>query len=166
MFNPEDLINNARYILNNVEAAAASLAFALPDRRYVTVGGSVYDCPQVTVSAMSSMAGLVSPDTNALQTLGPCPPIWQVTYEAAIVLRAAEATEGARGTIAPSVSKVESDTLNMSTAYAALINAIDLMTEDGIVGRLAATVQMGQPEGGLIAAVATIMTNLWFAPTG
>jgi hypothetical protein len=161
---PDDLINNARYILGKIEEAAASVDLTLPDRRYVTVGGSVYDCEQVTVSAMTAQTGIVSPEADALQVIGPCPPTWNVTYEAGIVLCAHEKVRGPRGELPPKVEDVELDTMSMSKAYAALVNAVDLISSEGVVGRMTANVQFGQPQGALIAAVATISTNLWFVP--
>lgn len=156
-----DLLTNSRYILKHIEDAAVELNFELPARRYVTVGGSVFDCEQVTVSTMTSNTGVVSPSAGALDVIGPCPPVWNAAYEAAIVLCASEAVEGPRGTKLPPVEKVEADASNMSTAYAIIVNAVDAIAGSGDVGSISCVVTFGQPQGGLIAVVATITANLW-----
>lgn len=161
MIEAGDLFAAARAMLERVEATAATMEYTLPGRRYTTVGGSVYDCEQVTVSVMSSAVGIVSAEgTGGL--VGPCDPTWNVTYEIAIVRKAHEANEGPRGQLVPTVEKIEADASGMSSAYAVLVNAIEAVSSDAIgVGRVTGSVQFGQPQGGLVAAVATVTANLW-----
>lgn len=157
-----DLIAGCRAVLAHVNSEAAKLGYALPTRQYSTVGGSVYDCEQTTVSAMSSAVGIVSPDSNPMNLVGPCDPIWNVTYEVAIVRCAAETVTGPRGESPPTTAAIEIDTDGMSSAYAVLLNVAETMAaaDDG-VGRVTANVVFGQPEGGLIATVMTLTANLW-----
>lgn len=162
MIEPGDLHANAQAILTQIEAEATNLSFSLPERRYTTVGGAVFDCEQVSVSVMSVQTGVVSSEGNALQIVGNCPPVWNASFEVAIVLCASEAVEGPRGQILPDVAKVEADSAAMSAAYAILVNAAEALVTDA--GPVTCTIQLGQPQGGLIAAVAQINANLWLGP--
>lgn len=155
---PDDLIGSARHVLSVVEQAAVEAGFTLPARRYVTVGGSVYDCEQVTVSVMSAASGVAGSALPGQTTPG-CTQIWNATYIAAIVVCAVEANSGPRGNIIPSVERVEEDTARMSAAFAVLTDAIQRLTETAL-GAYSVTFQFGQPQGGLIAAQATLSGNL------
>lgn len=158
---PTDLIRVLRDVLGrvNVEAAALDPVLVLPSRQYVTVGGSVFDCEQVSVSGMTVSTGLVSPVGESLQLISECPAAWNTSIEAAIVVCASEKMEGPRGDQAPSVDGIEEDTERMSAASAALINAAESLVGD--YGQVNCSIQLGQPQGGLIATVATIGVNLW-----
>ena len=161
MLTVDDLMTNGRAMLSAVTNAANQLNFVLPARRYVTVGGSVYDCPQVTVSVMHSDAGDIAPGRNPKILVGPCDPTWNVTYEIGIVLTAVEAATGPRGETLPTTAAIETDTTAMSAAYATLANALSAIS-GSVTGPMRGSIMFGQPQGGLIAVVATITANLWF----
>lgn len=156
---PDDLFNSSRALLARVEGEAVALQFELPERRYVTVGGSVFDCEQVTVSAMRNATGVVDPAGSAMNTLGNCPVVWNTTYEIAIVLCAAEQIQGRRGATPPPVENVEADAHSMSVATAVLTNVAETITDQ--TGPVTADLQFGQPQGGLIATVLTLTANAW-----
>lgn len=158
-----DLLANGKAILSAVESSALTLHVTLPDRQYVTVGGSVYDCEQVTVSAISSDTGLVGAESGGMSDLDPCDPVWKCVYEVGVVRKAVEAVSGARGTILPKVADVEADTKVVSADFAVLVGAAQAMSDAGVFRRMATSVQFGQPQGGLIAAVASFTVNLWGA---
>lgn len=155
-----DLYDVGRIILGAIEDAAVAQGYILPDRRYVTVGGSVYDCKQVVVSALSADTGLNAATGQPLDNFDSCPPVWRATFEAGIVLTAVEAVEGQRGTLPPKVEKVEDDTKAMSRAFSLLAAASQALSDKGYA-RVTSNIAFGQPQGGLIAAVATIGVNLW-----
>lgn len=155
---PDDLLISARRVLSAIKEAAAEADFDLPGRRYVTVGGSVYDCEQVTVSVMSATSGVAGAAIPGETTPG-CVQIWNATYTVAIVVCAAEANTGPRGNIAPTVEKIEEDTARMSAAFGVLTDAVQALT-DTAFGAYSVTFQFGQPQGGLIAAEATLTGNL------
>lgn len=153
------LVAMARDILERIGTEADSLDLSLPDRQYVTLGGAVFDCEQVSVAAMSANTGVVSATGEGLDVIGNCPPVWSAPFEAAIVLCANEKMGGPRGQLLPLVSAVEEDAAKMSLAAAVLINVAEGMTDS--FGPVRCTIELGQPQGGLVAAVATITTNLW-----
>lgn len=158
------LITNGRKILEQVRTSAAKYGYTLPVRQYVTVGGSVFDCEQVVVSAIRAGTGVVeSESADALALVGPKVPVWNVTYEVSIVRTAAEKVSGPRGDILPTPGQIEADAAVVSTIFAILDDVVVAMSDaiDG-VGRLRASFEMGQPEGGLIAGVMTVTSNLWW----
>lgn len=161
MTEPAEMLGTLRYILRKVEDAAASAGFVLPGRRYVTTGGSVFDCEQVTVSAMSSEAGTVSSDPAAISLIGNCEPTWNAVFEVAIVVCASEIMEGPRGEEMPTVAAIESDAAKTSAMYGVLRDALDSMVASDEVGAPSASVTFGQPEGGFIAVVMSLNINLW-----
>ena len=66
MLDPQEFVQIADHILNTVVATYADHGVALPDRRYLAVGGqgsTVHDCEQVTVSFEQGYSGL--PGTQA-----------------------------------------------------------------------------------------------------
>lgn len=153
------LVAMARDILEKVVAEADLLDVDLPERQYVTVGGSVFDCEQVVVSAMTANTGLVSATGEGLDVIGGCPPVWSAVFEVGIVVCASEKMGGTRGNVRPAVEGIEADAERMSKATAVLVNAAETMTEP--FGAVRCTIQLGQPQGALIATVATITVNLW-----
>ena len=156
------LYQNLHYLLRRVVEAAIPLGVDLPIRQYVTLGGAVFDCEQVSVSAMSSEVGTVSSDPGAINLLGNCPPTWNMSYELAIVTCAAERMETQRGSRAPDVARVDRDALQVSRSYAVLRDTIDTIVASGDLGTPSASFQFGQPQGGLIACVATLNANVWY----
>jgi hypothetical protein len=155
------LIDACRYLLEEVRNAAVELRVVLPARQYVAMGGSVFDCEQVTVSGMSIQTGLVSPEGSGLDVIGPCPVTWNVTAEVAIVVCAHEAVSGPRGQSAPSVHDIEADSEAVSAGYGVIKRAVETIASSGQAGRVGCNVTLGQPQGGLIAVVATVQVNLW-----
>lgn len=157
-----DLVGTLRWVLDRIvtEAAALENALELPSRRYVTVGGAVFDCEQVVVSGMSINTGLASPTGDSLQLItSGCAVAWSAQIEAAIVFCANEKMGGTRGEQAPLVSGIEADAEKMSKCSAVLANVAEKMPDT--FGPVSCNIQLGQPQGGLIAAVATIGSNLW-----
>lgn len=153
------LVDMAREILSRVAIEADALDFTLPSRQYVTVGGSVFDCEQVSVSAMSANTGLVSATGEGLEVIGNCPPVWSAPFEVAIVFCANEKMEGTRGNQLPAVAGIEADAEAMSTAMAVIVNTAEVLSS--LFGSVRCTIELGQPSGALIAVVGTITTNLW-----
>lgn len=158
MLPPDYLLDSARQVLTYIEQAAAEAEFELPGRRYVTVGGSVYDCEQVTVSVMNASSGMAGAVVPTPTTPG-CPIVWNATYQAAIVVCAVEAVTGPRGQSLPPVEAVERDTASMSAAFAVLADAVETLTAT-VMGAYSVSFQFGQPQGGLIAAEVTLTGNL------
>ena len=153
------LAAQARDILARVVTEAAALDLDLPDRQYITVGGATFDCEQVSVSAMSANTGLVQATGEGLDLIGNCPPVWSAPFEVAIVLCANEKMEGTRGQLSPAVSGIEADADKISAAVATIVNVAESLS--GINGPVRCEIQLGEPQGGLIAAVGTVTTNLW-----
>lgn len=156
----------ARDILERTVTEAAALNLTLPSRQYITVGGATFDCEQVSVSAMSVNTGMVQATGEGLDLIGGCPPVWSAPFELAIVVCANEKMEGARGQLAPAVSGIESDAETMSKAVAVIANVAESMALP--FGNVRCSIQLGEPQGGLIAAIGTITANLWAsaAPPG
>lgn len=159
-----DLVSqNLRYLLDKVEQAAVQLSYDLPARRYYTVGGAVYDCEQVVVSAMSSDPGIVSADPGAINLLGNCDASWNGVFEATIVLCAAEGITTRTGSYTPPpVEDVMLDADRMSGAYAVLRTAVENIATDQTLGAPSGRITFGQPQGGLIACSLNINTNVWY----
>lgn len=155
-----NLLDNARYLMDRVEEAATRQGVVLPGRRFVTLGGAVYDCEEVVVSPMTTNTGLVDPTADPAATMGPCNVIWSTTYELAIVLNSQEALY-MNQEAAPPVAAIEQDAAAISAATDVLVEALALVTDRGDLGRISATVTYGQPQGGLVAAVAEVRANNW-----
>lgn len=163
------VIGTLRYLLSEVEAAAERAGVGLPARRYVTTGGAVYDCAQVSVSANSMTTGLAG-DQNSMQGqgIGPCPPGWNVAVELAVVRDATEATVGRRGTVTPPTDSIEIDTTQASADAAVLTQAIEALAGPNWdqLGNIPASIQFGEVQGGLSAVVLSVTINVWDIPEG
>ena len=155
------LIDACRYLLDEIRNAAVELRVDLPARQYVTMGGSVFDCEQVTVSGMSIQTGVVGAEGSGPDVIGSCPVVWNVTMEAAVVVCAHETTSGPRGQSVPSTSDIEADSESVSAGFGVLKRAVETVASSGRAGKLSCSVELGQPQGGLIAVVATVRVNLW-----
>jgi hypothetical protein len=150
--------------MTQIESEAVALGTEIPDRRYVTTGGAVYDCEQVTVSANSITTGIAGATNDPTQTnVGPCAPGWTVAVELAIVRSAAEAPVGRRGNEPPSVDCIEADTAVAGADAAILTQAIESIAGPGWdqFGQVPASVQFGEVQGGLTAVVMTVSLNTW-----
>lgn len=161
---PNLLYANMHYLLDRVVEQALLADFTLPTRQYVTLGGAVFDCEQVSVSAINSDPGLVSSDPGAINLLGNCDVPWNTNYEVAIVLCAVERVIGQRGESPPPVEKVDADALQISAAYAVLRDVVDVIVASGDLGTPSASIAFSQPQGGLIAVVLSFNSNVWVNP--
>jgi hypothetical protein len=161
---PGDLVGHLQELQSRFETALLAAGLdPLPDRRYYTVGGAVYDCPQIVVSADTVTPGLTNAQSSGIPTLlESCDTIWSVTSTVAYVACAAEVVQGARGTKAPPIADVERDAANMALAVSALVALVEDLVGDPKFGSALASITLGQPQGGLIAAEATITANLWY----
>ena len=146
--------------LASVEDAAVRLGVTLPARRYVTVGGAVYDCEQVSVSALSMTTGLVGGLANPMSDLGPCDPIWNMIVEIAVVRCAQERPDGPRGELPPRLEWVSADATAMSQDSSVLTEAVWAASADPLLaGEPQVNLAFTQPQGGLVAVVATVTYN-------
>lgn len=153
-------------VLDAVEWAATELGVVLPDRRYATVGGAVYDCAQVSVSGLQIGPGLTGATAAGFADLVPCDPVWNMSVEIAIVRCANEKPDGPRGELPPKVEWVEADVEAMSADAAVLAEAASALSSDPAIVAGAPTValQFTQPQGGLVAVSATITFNPFALP--
>lgn len=158
-----DFAASANLILQAIRDAAVQLGpgYALPERQYISAGGAVYDCEQVAVSVITSATGIVDPTGTPLSAVGNCNVVWNSTFEAAIVICSAETISGPRGAELPSAEQITEDAQNIDKMTDVLGLAITAVAESGVAGNLTASIAYGQPQGGLIAAVATIQLNAW-----
>lgn len=157
------VVGALRHILSQVQAAASAANTSLPDRQYVTTGGAVYDCAQVSVSGNSISTGIAGAEGSGGPVDG-CPPGWNMQLELAVVREAAEVmqTRGG-GTTAPSVTDIELDTVQASADAAVLTDAVEAIAGPGWdqYGAVPASIQFGEVQGGLTAVVLTVTLNLW-----
>lgn len=161
------VVASMRRLLEEVGIAATAMSNDLPERQYVTTGGAVYDCAQVSVSATSITTGLAdSPESG--QAIGNCGPGWSVLLELSIVRDAKEqmVTRGRRGDTAPAVSDIELDTDQADKDAATLSDAVEAIAGPGWdqYGNVPASIQFGEVQGGLTAVVLTVTLNLWSFP--
>src|SRR5690349_2497201 len=91
-----------------INDTAAAQDIELPTRQYVTTGGAVYDCAQLTISANSVSVGIAGEEGGG--AVANCGPGWNVSLELAIVRNACEAPSGRRGDKPPTVECIEEDT--------------------------------------------------------
>lgn len=158
MIDVTDLASVLSRLMSEVESAATALSVELPDRRVLPSGGAVYDCEMVAVSALGLTAGL--PSTQTPGGLAPCgPEAWSVQTEIAIVRKANEQATGPRGEYPPTVAMIQDDTDSVSADTAVLIRALGSYAGDARAAT--ASFSIGQPQGGLIAVVATSSVVLW-----
>lgn len=154
-----NFISSARLLLDTVQEAAVALGVELPERRILTAGGVVYDCELVAVSAISSATGMAA--SGSMSALGPCGTVWRNELEIAIVICSAETISGPRGQIAPTPAQIETDTENVSKLADVIAETAILLTNSETVGEPTFSLQYGQPQGGLIAVVASVSMNSW-----
>lgn len=158
MIETGDLHQVVSALMTTVETAASRLGVELPDRRVLPAGGAVYDCPMVAVSVTGLTAGL--PDSTTPGGLVPCSPAaWSTQLELAIVRTANERPTGPRGELPPEPRDIEADLACVSADMAVLLGAVNDYVGDTRSGT--ASITIGQPQGGLIATVASTSVPLW-----
>lgn len=159
------VIGALRHLLMMVGERAVALGNELPQRQYVTTGGAVYDCAQVSVSANSITTGIAGA-LDAGNPVNSCPPGWNVLVELAIVRGAEELPTGTRGQGIPKVECIEADTTVTDMDAATLTDAIETIAGPGWdqYGTVPASLQFGEVQGGLTAVVLTCTLNLWAIP--
>lgn len=157
-----------RHILQAVRDAAVASSATLPERQYVTTGGAVFDCAQVTVSGNAGAIGLAGDlsDVGGLTQLGNCDTGWNMVVEVAIVRDASEMMAGTRGELAPPVDCIESDTEQADKDGSILVSALESIAggAPGQIGNIPMSLQFGEVAGGLTAVLATATVNLWDMP--
>lgn len=157
------VVGALRHLLDQVSAAATAASNELPARRYVTTGGAVYDCAQVSVSGNSITTGIAGSE-GAGGAVESCPPGWHMQVEMAIVRDAAEMmqTRGG-GTVPPDVASIELDTAQADKDAAVLTEAVESVAGPGWdqYGAVPASIQFGEVQGGLSAVVLSVTLNLW-----
>lgn len=155
-----------RYLLNEVRNVATAAEIELPERQYITTGGAVYDCAQVTVSANRITVGIAGAADQGVIGMHGVVPGWAVDLELAIVRDASEAMQGRRGTIAPAVTDIEKDTEVADNDAAILCGAVAAIAgpEWDQRGAVPASIQFGDVEGNLTAVVLSVSLNLWSIP--
>lgn len=152
-----------RRMLEEINNAAAELEdYTVPERQYVTTGGAVYDCEQVTVSANQITIGLAG-DNGSGGAMVNCDSGWNVQLELAIVRSASEAPTGRRGDGAPTVECIERDAELSSSDVAMLTRAVGAVAGPNWeqFGVVPASIQLGEVQGGLLAAVLNVTLNIW-----
>lgn len=158
---PDTLLYVLRRMQTVINDAAAAQDVELPERQYVTTGGAVYDCEQLTVSANSVSVGIAGADGGG--QVANCGPGWNVALELAIVRKACEAPSGRRGELPPKVDCIEEDTKQSSRDLALLTAGVTAIAGPGWdqFGNVPASIQFGEVQGGLFAVVLTATLNMW-----
>lgn len=158
---PDTLLYVLRRMQSTIVDAAAAQDVELPARQYVTTGGAVYDCAQMTVSANQVSVGIAGADGGG--QVANCGPGWNVSLELAIVRQACEAPSGRRGEKPPTVDCIEEDTKQASADLALLTAGITAIAGPGWdqYGNVPASIQFGEVQGGLFAVVLTATLNMW-----
>lgn len=161
-----DVLTAAYRILAAVEAAAAELAVTLPDRRFVSTGGVVFDCPMVNVTVTNIATGIANPSASyGLTDAGPCSPSWNITTEISIVRPANEKMTGARMDKPPTVEMIQSDLEGASADAAVLTRVLEMLMVDdnGIstLGTPSMAIQFLQVEGAMRAVLGAVTSGLW-----
>ena len=157
---PDTLMYVLRRMQSAIVDADAAEDSSLPARQYVTTGGAVYDCEQMTISANSVSVGMAGGEGGPV---GNCGPGWNVSLELAIVRNACEAPVGRRGERPPTVECIEQDTLRASKDLALLTTGVSAIAGKGWdqFGQVPASIQFGEVQGGLFAVVLTATLNMW-----
>lgn len=161
MLSPTTLLYVLRRMQEVIVDSAAAQDIELPDRQYVTTGGAVYDCAQLTISANQVSVGIAGEDGGG--AVANCGPGWNVSLELAIVREACEAPSGRRGDKPPKVDCIERDTIQASKDLSLLTAAVESIAGPGWdqYGKVPASIQFGEVQGGLFAAVLTVTLNMW-----
>ena len=155
-----DVMKPLQRVLDEVKSAASELGHSIPEREYITCGGAVYDCPQVTISANQLTTGVAGSD-SAGSGLAECTPGWNVALEATIVRKARELPTGPRGTFPPHTHDIEIDALMAMNDAAVLVRAVNTLVGGAEYGEVPTTVSFGEVQGGLTAVIVASSLNLW-----
>jgi len=180
MLDPQEFVQIADLILNTVVATYADHQIALPERRYLAVGGqgsTVHDCEQVTVSFEQGYSG--RPGAQAQEPVK-CNSLRTGVYIVEVVraLPSPNTSVANATTLVPSrygqvTTGVEILPADVQSAHARkqMVDAMLLMDaglrsgETTIVGSLA-DVSAGQPQGGYQAITLVLTTSAVTAYTG
>lgn len=173
MLDPQEFVQIADHILNTVVATYADHGVALPDRRYLAVGGqgsTVHDCEQVTVSFEQGYSGL--PGTQA-QEPAKCATPRTGVYIVEVVRATpnSNTTNANPATVVPSrygqtVTGFQMVPAEVQSAHARkqMVDAMLLLDaglragETTLTGSLA-DVSAGQPQGGFQAMTLVLTTS-------
>lgn len=147
-----------RLLLGAIESQAEVASVVLPARRYITTGGAVFDCEQVTVSGNGLATGFAGfPEAGA--PIDNVQPGWYVDAELAIVRNASEVDPGG----IPSVECIEADTDRADKDAVILTKAIESLAGPSYdqLGRVPVSVTFGEVQGGLTVVLLNASLNVW-----
>lgn len=151
-----DILDRATSILETINAVFGSEGVGLPDRQYITVGGtgtSVHDCEQVTVSFEAAKSGLPGNDASIPEN---CPTSTAGVYGVEIV-RCIPTSGGqarSKASIAPSEeSLIDSATQQMIDAGVLLEVGKTVVADDSYITVGSFDVSVGQASGGFQAII-------------
>jgi hypothetical protein len=177
MIDPNEFVETAEHILATIETVFAEHEVALPERRYLSVGGqgtTVHDGPQVTVTFEQGYSG--RPGNQAQEPVrcdGPRTGVFVVEVVRPIpVANTPEATPATQipsryGQVVSGVDTIEPDKLT-DVAKTQMKDAMILLdagmraADTGIQGGIC-DVSAGQPQGGLQAMILVITTSALMA---
>lgn len=157
---PGDVTKALRLLLDAVVREADDKHVDIPERRYITTGGAVFDCAQVTVSGNSITTGFAGfPDAGG--PIDNCPPGWHIDAELAIVRNAREAPVGS--TSPPSVECIEADTQQAEDDAIVLTAAVEAIAGGRYdqTGTTPVSITFGEVQGGLTVVLCNASLNLW-----
>lgn len=173
MIDPNEFVETAEHILATIETVFAEHGVALPERRYLSVGGqgsTVHDGPQVTVTFEQGYSG--KPGNQAQEPVkcdGPRTGVFSVEVVRPIpVANTPEATPTTQvpsryGQVMTGVDTIEPAKLT-EVARAQMIDAMIMLdagmraADTGMLGGIC-DIQAGQPQGGLQAMILMITTS-------
>lgn len=173
MIDPNEFVETAEHILATIETVFAEHEVALPERRYLSVGGqgtTVHDGPQVTVTFEQGYSG--KPGQQAQEPAkcdGPRTAVFAVEVVRAIpivnTVDAAATTQipSRYGEVMGGVDLIDPEKLT-EVARTQMVDAMVLLdagmraAENGIMGGLC-DIQAGQPQGGFQAMILVITTS-------
>ncbi|QGF20272.1 hypothetical protein SEA_SIXAMA_93 [Gordonia phage Sixama] len=139
-------------ILDHVINVAQLKLYDLPERRFVTTGPAVFDCPQVSVSLLRIEAGMgVNPGGELVQGGPNCDFGWSIISDVAIVRKGPVPNN--KGIISP--ARLTAGTEQSSQDAFILMEAIENLAEEQFGGFTASMVP-AEVEGGLVAVLANI----------
>jgi hypothetical protein len=161
-----NLIGTLRLVLKQLVIDAQNAAIDLPERQYVTVGGSIYDCEQVTVSGNIIQAGEAGQYHAAARPMAlyNCEGGWHVAMDVAIVRRSCNVLTGRRANTVPSIDAIESDAERASADVDLLVNMAQGFAGGAELGEVPANVLLGEAAGGMFVVRMALTLNLWEPP--
>jgi hypothetical protein len=173
MIDPEEFVETARHILATIETAFAEHGVALPERRYLSVGGqgtTVHDCEQVTVTFEQGYSG--KPGNQAQEPVkcneGRTAVFVVEVVRAVPTVNTAEATPQTTvpsryGQVVSGVDTIDPEKLT-EVAERQMRDAVILLDAGIRAGQTAmqgaiSDVSAGTPQGGLQAMILSITTS-------